>query len=268
MFRFPNRRGLTLIELMIATSIMTIMAGVLGGLALSVQMQSRHSQGHGEAVQHARVVLDRMQRAMHEAQTSPSFPGFHVVADTYGTYKLPDTIVIWKPQTTAVDPKGLPRWNEVVVYAPRPTSPNILLEIRNPSDSRVVPPLTDTTAWRNELITLKASNTTEVVELTPLLRTANIATVGVPRLHAAIRFDTLTRPDDVQWAQYKSGTRSWENIDWVQSIYGTKTGLRQHWCRIELQLQPGVDADLDDTTGQSALTFFGSAAVYQKMPHD
>jgi prepilin-type N-terminal cleavage/methylation domain-containing protein len=268
MFRSRNRRGLTLIELMIATSIMAIMAGVLGALALSVQMHSRHSQGYGEAVQHARVVLDRMQRTMHEAQTSPSFPGFHVVADTYGTYKLPDTIVVWKPLTAPVDPKGMPRWNEVVVFAPRPTSPNILLEIRNPNDSRVVPPLSDTTAWRNELTALKASNSAEVVELTPLLRTANIATVGVPRLHAAIRFDTLTRPDDTQWQQYKAGTRSWENIDWVQSIYGTKTGLRQHWCRIELQLLPGLDADLDDTTGQSALTFFGSAAVYQKMPHD
>lgn len=268
MCRFPKRPALTLIELLIATSIMAIMAGVLGGLALSVQMQSRHSQGYGEAVQHARVVLDRMQRTMNEATTSSSFPGFFVVSDTFGGYLLPDTIVVWKPAGAPADPAGLPRWNEVVVFCADPAAPNRLLEITTPSDARTVPPLDSLATWRTELSALKNSASAEKVELTTLLRSANLQTAGAPRLAPALRFDQIIRPDDGQWEEYQNGDRTWENIDWVQSIHGTKTGLRQNWCRIEIQLQPQADPDLDENLAQTSLTFFGSAAVYQKMYHE
>lgn len=269
MCRSPKRRkALTLIELLIATSIMAVMAGVLGGLALSVQMQSRHSQGHGEAVQHARVILDRMQRAMNESTTSESFPGFFVVSTTVGTYSLPEDVVVWRPTGVVANPTGLPRWCEVVIFGPDPVAPNRLLEITIPTDTRTVPALTNLTSWRNEVAAFKTSASSTKVELTTLMRTANLASSGAPNLHAAIRFDIQQRPDDIQWAEYKAGTRTWDSLDWVQSIYGTKTGLRQSWCRIEVQLQPGSDADVDQTSSQITLTFFGSAAVYQKMYHD
>src|SRR5690349_17194809 len=136
MCRFLNRRkALTLIELLIATSIMAIMAGVLGGLALSVQMHSKHSQGHGEAVQHARVVLDRLQRTMNAATTSESFPGFFVVPISSAGYSLPENIVVWRPTGAVANPTGLPRWSEVVIYGPDPSAPNRLLEITTTSDT-------------------------------------------------------------------------------------------------------------------------------------
>jgi prepilin-type N-terminal cleavage/methylation domain-containing protein len=268
MFRFPKRHALTLIELMIASSIMAIMAGVLGGLALSVQMQSRHSQSHGEAVQHARVVLERIQRTMNEARTSVSFPGFFVVPDTFSSYSLPDTVVVWHPTGAVANPTGLPRWCEVVVFTPDSAAPNRLLEITNTADTRTVPALTALSTWRTEIASLKASASSTKTELTNLVRAPNLQASGSPRLAAAIRFDQQSRPDDTQWAEYKAGTRTWENLDWVQSIYGTKTGLRQSWCRIELQLQPVTEQDLDQINAQTTLTFFGSAAVYQKMYHD
>lgn len=267
MCRSHNRSGLTLIELLIATSIMAIMAGVLGALALSVQMHSQHSQGHGEAVQHARVVIDRLQRTMNEATVSPSFPGFFCVPVTYGSYSLPENIVVWRPTGTVADPAGLPRWSEVVVYGPSTSSPGTLLEMTAPTDHSTVPALTDLTSWRAKIAALKTSNTAVRTELTNLVRTANLASSG-STLHPALRFDTLIRPSDQQWTEYKNGSRDWDEIDWVQNIYGTKTGLRQNWCRIEIQLVAGTEIDLDGVSAQKSLTFFGSAAVYQKMYHD
>jgi Tfp pilus assembly protein PilV len=258
---------LTLLELMIAMTIMTIMCGVLGSLAMTVQMQSQYSQSRGEAVQHARVALDRMQRTLTEATNSQSFPGFFAIYDSSGGYTLPDTIVVWKPTGTPANPTGLPRWSEVVVYGPDPDAPNRLLEVTNPSDTRTVPALTDMTSWRTEVAAFKRSSSATKTELTSLVRTANLSIAGTPNVRAALRFDTRLRPDDTQWSEYKAGTRTWDNLDWVQSIYGTKTGLRQNWCCIELQLQPKSEVDLDQYNAQSVLTFFGSAATYQKMVH-
>jgi hypothetical protein len=254
-----------LLELLIATSIMSIMAGVLGALALSVQMHSAHSQGHGEAVQHARVVLDRMQRTLTEAHASEQFPAFVAFADTVGTYKFPDVLVVWNPATTAASPAGLPRWSEVVVFCPDLDAPNTLLEIRAPSDTRAVPALSDTATWRAELLNLRQSNSVERVELTNLLRTASTGGDGPAQLRAALRFDVQKRPSDEDWADFRDGDLDWDELPWVQGIYGTRTGLRQIWCRIELQLTPGNSTSQLAANQQSVLTFFGTAAVYHEL---
>jgi type II secretory pathway pseudopilin PulG len=256
---------MTLLELLIATSIMAIMAAVLGALALTVQMQSAHSQGQGEAVQHARVVLDRLQRMLNEATANEQFPGFIVQAVRAGSYDFPDVLVIWHPTGAAADSAGLPRWNELVVICPDAARPNVLLEITSPGDTRIVPPVTNTAAWSAELNALRASNATDVVELTNLLRTATISgdSSSLAQTRAAVRFDLRKRPDDAQWAEYQGGTRAWADIDWVQGLYGTRTGLRQVWCRIELQLVPGSSAETD--SGQNTLTFFGSGAIYHEL---
>jgi hypothetical protein len=161
-------------------------------------------------------------------------------------------------------------WSEVVVFGPDPDAPNRLLEVTNTSDTRTVPALTDMNTWRTEVTAFKRSSSATKTELTTLMRTADLtggASGGAAMVRAALRFDTRLRPDDTQWSEYQLGTRTWENLDWVQSIYGTKTGLRQNWCCIELQLQPKSEVDLDMSNSQSVLTFFGSAATYQKMVH-
>ncbi|HTN74226.1 MAG TPA: prepilin-type N-terminal cleavage/methylation domain-containing protein [Pirellulaceae bacterium] len=262
--RTPRARaGMTLLELLLASSIMAIMAGVLGGLALSVQMQSEHSEGQGEAVQHARVVIDRMQRLMNEANASESFPGFLVLTETVGGNTFPDTVVIWTA-AAPLYPNALPLWKEVTVICPDSQTPNLLWEITTPADSSPVPALTDTALWRTKLAALKTSSTAVKTELTTLLRTAD---AGNSQRRGAIRFDIRKRPSDEQWTAYKPPFNQigWADLDWVQGIYGSRTGLRQVWCRMELQLMPGANAAVEDPTGQSALTFFGSAAVYHEM---
>ena len=54
-------------------------------------------------------------------------------------------------------------------------------------------------------------------------------------------------------------------MPWVQGVYGSQSGLRQAWLRFELQLMPSEISADRDSSGQQAIPFFGSAAVYYEM---
>jgi len=54
-------------------------------------------------------------------------------------------------------------------------------------------------------------------------------------------------------------------VPWVQDIHGPNTGLRQAWCRFELQLTPGEDSRASDPNGDTAIPFFGSGAIYYQL---
>jgi len=262
----PRRRaGLTLLELLIAISIMVIIVGTLSGLAKAVQLSSEYSDGHAAATQHGRVCLERITRVVNEATANESFPGFIVVAEKVNTWRFPDTLVVWHPEGSPVDPEGLPRVNELVMYCPDPTCPSRLLEITIPGDTRTVPPIEDEAAWASGVAAYKASNTAQKVPLTDLLRTCSVPESADPVQRGAVRFESRLRPSANQWNRYQAGTLAWERLSWVQGIYGSQTGLRQAWLRIELQLMPGATAASNDPGGQQAIPFLGSAAVYYEM---
>ena len=69
-------------------------------------------------------------------------------------------------------PTGLPRVNELVIYAPDPAQPGRLTEFRAASNSSVAPATSDTAAWRTLVEGLKISPTTDKVVITDRLRTA------------------------------------------------------------------------------------------------
>jgi hypothetical protein len=266
-----RRFGLTLVELLIASSIVVLVVAALAGLARAVQLGSAYGEGHGTATQHARVILERISRAVHGATANESFPGLLVVAEESGRWRFPDTLVVWRPKSQAVDPKGLPRLNELVIYCPHPTIPNELLEITVPNDSRTMPPASDEAAWAAELAAIKTSSSSTAIPLTTLLRTCSLAgsassvSSGGTDCRAAVRFECQLRPSAADWAAYKAGTLAWDKLPWVQGIGSSKTGLRQAWLRIELQMMPGAEAAGDDPGGQQAIPFFGSAALYYEL---
>ena len=68
-------RGLTLLELLVAMSIMAMVVVSLGTLANGVQQGFDYTEGHSTATQHARVTLERITRSVREAQASEQFPG-------------------------------------------------------------------------------------------------------------------------------------------------------------------------------------------------
>jgi hypothetical protein len=82
---------------------------------------------------------------------------------------------------------------------------------------------------------------------------------------AAVRFHLVLRPSDDDWTRFQNDELPWSELPWSQSIYGSSVGLRQAWCTMELQLMPGEDVTAIDPEGETAQTFFGSAAIYYGM---
>jgi hypothetical protein len=212
--------------------------------------------------QHARVSLERITRVVNKAHANDKFPGAAVFATTVSGWRFPDTLVVWKPASQPVNPEGLPLFSELVVFCPDATQPNRLLEITNTADTRPVPALTDTATWASELATLKASTTARKLLLTDLMRTA-VLTAGSPNPRGCVRFEIEQRPTASEWASYKSGTTAWDELSWVQDIYGSQSGLARAWTRIELQVVPGASAA--GVTAQQVLPFLESAAVYYEL---
>ncbi|HLA84920.1 MAG TPA: prepilin-type N-terminal cleavage/methylation domain-containing protein [Thermoguttaceae bacterium] len=270
-----RRSGLTLVELLVASAIMVLIVGALGVLAKAVQMGAQYSGGHGEAIQHARVTLERITRIANEATTSQTFPGILTLATTAGGNSYPDTLVVWHPDDAPADPARLtPRFNELVIFCASLEQPNELIQLTAPGDTRPVPEYTDQSVWRAAVESLRQSDVTRQIVMTNLVRTASADGSGLPSsLRPCVRFNVRLRPSETQLTAYENGTYSndeakeeaWKEIPWVQNIYSPSLGLRQVWLRIELQLTPGDAAQENATGEETAIPFLDSATVYYSV---
>lgn len=250
------RRGLTLLELMLASLVMTLFAAAISTLAMAVQQNSQHNEEVGIVTQHARVAIQRIERAVSRATANEQFPGCVAFSDRLEGWEYPTTLVVWRGDIPVADPNGLPRFSELVVYCPDLSQPNRLLEITAPSYDSTTPPLSDTSAWRMNLYAMKISEWSKKTELTDQLRTVPVGDRGARR--GTVRFDVTLRPSEKEWAKYQNGSLAWEDIEWAQGMHGGQTGLRQTWCRCELQLAIRTG----DATDEIEIPFFGSASKY------
>ena len=261
-----RRAGLTLAELLVASTIMLLIATAVATLAATVQSTNDYCKGHTISAQHARVALSRIERAVQYAVASEQFPGCIVVTEQAGSQELPHTLVIWNPTGTAVDPTGLPLVSEIVMFCPDPAHPNVLLEIRAPNNNASVPATTNTSAWRTLTDQLKIISSTTRVQLTDRLRTAPTTgdysdSLSPSDLRGVVRFRRLMAPSDQQWSQYRGNTRTWQNIDWPQDSYRSTSGTRVVACQTELQIVPGAMG----SAAVTAIPFYGSATVTYEL---
>jgi hypothetical protein len=96
---------------------------------------------------------------------------------------------------------------------------------------------------------------------------ANVAATTSGRIRGCLRFAQRVLPSADDWTAYLNASDEagmWAALPWAQSIYGTRTGLRQSWVRFELQLLPG-EVVAHDAAALPAAPFFGSAALYYEM---
>jgi len=243
-------------------TIMVMVVGALGAITKAVQLSFEYNQGHGEATQHARVVLERICRTAREAIANETFPGLVVLAEEVGAWRFPDTLVVWHPDGEPVSPEGMPRLDELVIYCPHPNAPGTLVEITTGDTAELS---ADEATRASQIEAIKQSNASEVTTLTSLLRTGAVTDNGNAQLRGAVRFETLLRPSEAEW---NDPSIAWEDLPWVQGIYGLQTGLRQTWVRIEIQLMTGDAPAAGAADRRQAIPFFGSAAVYYTMHED
>jgi len=246
---------MTLLELLLASLIMALFAAAISALAMAVQQNTQHDERIGTVTQHARVALQRIERAVSESTANEYFPGCAAFGESIQGQEVPDTLVVWRGDIPVADPNGTPRFNELVIYCCDLKQPNRLLEIMVPDDDSLAPDLSDTSRWRTRLRAIKISQRANKTELTDQLRTVPISTMGERR--GVVRFDVTLRPSEKEWSDYRNGSVAWEDLKWVQGIHGGQTGLRQTWCRCELQLSIG-----DVSSDNIEIPFLGSASRY------
>jgi hypothetical protein len=258
---------MTLVELLLASAIMAVMAGTLAVLSLAVANTAAYTRGRGETTQHARVVHERLTRLIQEAYAAENHPGAAVL-DTYvGSWRFPDMLLVWRPNGSPQNASGPPLIRELVIITPDPDRPNRLLEVTAPLDSRTIPldSALNTDAWRAELRALVRSPQAKKTVLTELLRVAaatvdgSISNGSGSTLRGAVRFECELRPTAAEWAQYRAGSKAWETLAWPQTQYGWQTGLRHVWVRWELQFAP---SNLANT---AAAPHFGSATLTYQL---
>lgn len=262
----PARRGMTLVELLLASAIMAIVAGTLTLLALAVNNTAVYTQGRGETTQHARVIHERLTRLIQEAYAAENHPGAAVLVTHVGTWRFPDMLLVWRPNGAPQNANGPPLIREIVIVTPDPDQPNRLLEVTAPLDSRTIPldSSLQSAAWQAELLALVRSTNSKRTVLTDLLRVASATTDGTissgsAQQRGAIRFELELRPTAAEWSQYRAGSKAWSALAWPQTQFGWKTGLRHVWLRWELQFAP------QDHVNSAPIPHFGSATLTYQL---
>ncbi|MBN2296432.1 MAG: prepilin-type N-terminal cleavage/methylation domain-containing protein [Pirellulales bacterium] len=261
----PNiHRGMTLVELLLASSIMLLAVAAITSLSNATQSGATYTNGHTEIVEQARMISARIKRTVEGATSSDKFPGFIIIDFNIDGHRFPDSLIVWHPEGGAVNPDGLPRVNELVVYSAHPIYTNTLVEVTLPGNTQTVPEISDIATWRSELLSALLDSASRQVVLTRQLRSCTtngeiLSETYTPRRRGAIRFESRLRPSAEEMAHYQAGTLDWDEMTWVQSIQSSETGLRQAWLRFEFQLVPkNVDR-------AEAVPFFGSAALYYHL---
>ncbi len=260
------RAAFSLLELVVAISIMVMIMGSMGALSKAVNEGALYGETYGNATQHARVAMERIATTVRGATTSDQFPGLIVLEETVGGWEFPDILVVWHPDGSPADPEGLPRVNELRVYCPNPDTPNELLEVTFPSDPRTVPLPSDKAGWLAEAASMKDSQRGVRTVLTNMLRTARVTSLAESE-RGAVRFNVRYRPSETEMDSYAAGSANWDDLAWPQGIYTNNIGLRQAWLRMEFQVVPGSTNVGVQSSEETAIPFLGSASrLYEVHP--
>lgn len=260
-------RGLTLVEVLVSMAIMSMIAVTLASVSLSTSQVTDYTTGQGDGLQHARVVWERIQRIVQESTSAELHAGAVVVYDQIGSYRYPDTLLVWRPPSgTPSNPSGPPLLREVVMYSTNSDNPNELIEYTNPFNSTQIPfdpAVLNTSAWRSTLASFKKDNETQKVVLTNLLRVAQ--PTGQTSSRGAVRFDVWTNPSRTDLVAYRAGTTLWKNLPWPSVSYDKTCGLRQLRVRVELQISTRGKPGTVDNIGLETLPIFGSVTTMQRL---
>ncbi|GAB6165848.1 hypothetical protein JCM19992_18480 [Thermostilla marina] len=249
----PRRRGLTLIELLIAISLMLLIVTALAALQSSSVEVYGQASARRTLIEDGQRLVERIRRTVEHAQANENYAGAWVVSESVAEDLFPVALVVWAPDTGASNPAGTPLVKELVVFAPDPENPTLFCEYRLPGSSANAPAIGDQTAWRAVVNAIRSSPNVEKIVLS---RHVRWVTVGGHR-RPAVRFAVRVTPDDAEWDD-EVGT-AWNELPWPQGNFTPEIGVRQVWVKSEFQLAADTGSKIEH------LTVFGSAALYYPL---
>jgi hypothetical protein len=197
--------------LLVAGTVLVLIGGAMSTLAYAVYASYEVCRDQSQAAQHARVSLDRIERAVSEATASESFPGCLIVNFTADGYTFPDSLAVWRPSGTAADPTGLPRVNELIVFSCTPSEPNKLLEMTWPANTSAAPAASNQFGWRALIDSFHSSTETVKNQLTDRLHVGRVDTTPLiegllTTRRGMIRFKRMMAPRIASGAPTAAGS--------------------------------------------------------------
>ncbi|MFM9963514.1 MAG: type II secretion system protein J [Planctomycetaceae bacterium] len=260
------RRGMTLSELLISLTILSMMSVVLAGMSNAVQSAWSYTKGVEDCDVQAQAAIERIQymisqTGVYDLAGQPTRVGMTVVQRSVGTTLIPDVLVLWTGgrsggmAATGVQTR-LPTVGELLIYTWNPSNPSQLIEIGFPGQTATF----DFAAsdLPTVVANLLSSSTAEKIPICENLRLSAMNSGGGNISIGNVRFVLTMTPSDTELATAAPQTTAWTQLNWPQGKFSSRSGMRQATLQIELQAEPDGIVRASDTV--SAIPFFGSAS--------
>lgn len=291
------KRGMTLAELLISMTILSMMSVVLAGMSNAVNSAWSYTKGIEDSDLQARAAFERIEYMVSQTGTykitgQPTRLGLAVINRPVEAHQLPDVLVLWTGgRSGGMAASGLqsrlPIVGELLIYTWNSSTPSQLVEVAFPGQTDAF----DFAA--SDLVTqvtnLLASTSAEVVPICERLRVSSMSasssstSVTYPTGPSSpygpslpetppstpssssgassvgnLRFTLTLTPSDTDLASATPQTTAWTQLNWPQGTFGSRSGIRQANLQIELQVEPDGIVRASDTV--TAIPFFGSAS--------
>jgi Tfp pilus assembly protein PilV len=216
LFTVGLRSGLTLAELLISMTILSLMAVVLAGMSNAVNSAWSYTQGLEEADLGSRAALERIsymvsQTGVYKVPGQPTRLGMAVVSRTAGSTSVPDVLVLWTGgrngglATQGVQSR-LPKIGELLIYTWDAAHPNVLLELAFPNQTAPFDfAASDLSSTVTQLI---ASNMAERMPLCERLRVSTQSSAQTETTSPGTSFSSGFF-DSSGYTGYPGGSPSW-----------------------------------------------------------
>ncbi len=294
------KRGMTLAELLISMTILSMMSVVLAGMSNAVNSAWSYTKGIEETDLQAQAALERIgfmvtQTGVYKVAGQPTRLGMVVVTRPVGAQQLPDVLVLWTGgRSGGMSANGvqtrLPVAGELLIYTWNASAPNQLIEVAFPGQTTAFDfTATDLTT---QVANLLASTSAEIIPLCERLRVSSVSNTGTsastpsppvasPSIYGPSMPTSLpSSPSSSSGTTFDVGnvrftlTRTPNDSDLAAATPQTTAWTQLNWpqgkfgsrsgmrqANLQLELQVEPDGIVRASDTISAIPFFGSASV-------
>lgn len=267
-----HRSGLSLLELLMAMAISSMLIVALGGIVTATQSAWKHTQGIEDSQAQVTATFDRMkmmvsQAGVYQISGQPPQVGLAVVTHPWNSIDIANTLVVWTGgRNGGISDNGtltrLPNINELLIYTVDPNDSHNLVEVALPDVDASID--FNSSSFNNTIRSAIQSSSAESALLSNRVKSSQFMLSGSPWGDAVgnIRFEIVHTPSDADLSGISPGTSAWMSLPWPQGTASASSGLRQMTVNYEVQFEVTERTSLNDVNSLTALPFFGSSARY------